>query len=32
MTNEDLIAKAWNSAYVRRDEGVSYGDFVEQVT
>tara|TARA_B100000949_G_scaffold234096_1_gene252168 strand:+ start:3568 stop:5019 length:1452 start_codon:yes stop_codon:yes gene_type:complete len=32
MTNEDLIAKVWNYAHVLREEGVSYGDYVEQIT
>lgn len=32
MTNEDLVAKVWNYAHVLRDEGVSYGDYVEQIT
>ena len=32
MTNEDLVAKVWNYAHVLREEGVSYGDYVEQIT
>ncbi|MEO0410389.1 MAG: class I SAM-dependent DNA methyltransferase [Pseudomonadota bacterium] len=32
MTHEDLIAKVWNYAHLLRDEGVSYGDYVEQIT
>lgn len=32
MSNEDLVAKVWNYAHVLREEGVSYGDYVEQIT
>ena len=32
MTNEQLIAKVWNFAHVLRDQGISYGDYVEQIT
>lgn len=32
MTNEQLVAKVWNYAHVLRDQGVSYGDYVEQIT
>ena len=32
MTNADLVAKVWNYAHVLRDEGVPYGDYVEQIT
>ncbi len=27
-----LVAKVWNYAHVLRDQGVSYGDYVEQIT
>jgi type I restriction enzyme M protein len=32
MTNEQLVAKVWNYAHVLRDQGISYGDYVEQIT
>lgn len=32
MTNEQLVAKVWNYAQVLRDQGISYGDYVEQIT
>jgi type I restriction enzyme M protein len=32
MTNEQLVSKVWNYAHVLRDQGVSYGDYVEQIT
>ena len=32
MTNEQLVAKVWNYAHVLRDQGVSYGDYIEQIT
>ena len=32
MTNEQLVAKVWNFAHVLRDDGVSYGYYVEQIT
>jgi len=32
MTNEQLVAKIWNYAHVLRDQGISYGDYVEQIT
>lgn len=31
-TNEQLVQKVWNYAHVLRDQGVSYGDYVEQIT
>ena len=30
--HQNLVAKVWNYAYVLRDQGVSYGDHVEQIT
>lgn len=36
MTNErdysSLVSKVWNYAHVLRDQGISYGDYVEQIT
>ena len=35
MTTKDyssLVAKVWNYAHVLRDQGISYGDYVEQIT
>jgi len=32
MSKEDLVAKVWNYAHVLRDQGISYGDYVEQIT
>ena len=33
MSNESgLISKVWNFANVLRDDGVSYGDYLEQIT
>ncbi|GGD19524.1 type I restriction-modification system subunit M [Sinisalibacter lacisalsi] len=32
MTREQLVSKVWNYAHVLRDQGVSYGDYVEQIT
>ncbi len=32
MTNEQLVSKVWNYAHVLRDQGVSYGDYIEQIT
>lgn len=32
MTKEQLVAKVWNYAHVLRDQGISYGDYVEQIT
>lgn len=32
MSNEQLVSKVWNYAHVLRDQGVSYGDYVEQIT
>jgi type I restriction enzyme M protein len=27
-----LVAKVWNYAHVLRDQGIGYGDYVEQIT
>lgn len=32
MTESTLISKVWNFANVLRDDGVSYGDYLEQIT
>lgn len=35
MSNTDsnaLVSKVWNYAHVLRDQGISYGDYVEQIT
>lgn len=33
MNNEsNLISKVWNFANILRDDGVSYGDYLEQIT
>ncbi|WP_435641121.1 N-6 DNA methylase [Micavibrio aeruginosavorus] len=35
MTTRDyssLVSKVWNYAHVLRDQGISYGDYVEQIT
>jgi len=32
MTKENLISKVWNFADVLRDDGVGYGDYLEQIT
>lgn len=35
MNNRDyssLVSKVWNYAHVLRDQGISYGDYVEQIT
>ncbi len=32
MANEQLVSKVWNYAHVLRDQGVSYGDYIEQIT
>jgi hypothetical protein len=31
MTNEQLVSKVWNYAHVLCDQGISYGDYVEQI-
>ncbi len=32
MTESSLISKVWNFANVLRDDGVGYGDYLEQIT
>ena len=32
MNKEQLVSKVWNYAHVLRDQGISYGDYVEQIT
>lgn len=32
MTESSIISKVWNFANVLRDDGVSYGDYLEQIT
>ena len=32
MTESTIISKIWNMANVLRDDGVSYGDYLEQIT
>lgn len=32
MNAETLVAKVWNYAHVLRDQGISYGDYVEQIS
>ncbi|MDF7824704.1 class I SAM-dependent DNA methyltransferase [Pontiellaceae bacterium B12227] len=32
MTDSTIISKIWNLASVLRDDGVSYGDYLEQIT
>ena len=32
MTESALISKVWNFANVLRDDGVGYGDYLEQIT
>ena len=32
MTQSGLISKVWNFAHVLRDDGVGYGDYLEQIT
>ena len=32
MNEQTLISKVWNYAHVLRDEGVSYGDYVGQIS
>ena len=32
MNAENLIAKVWNFCHMLRDDGVSYGDYLEQLT
>lgn len=32
MTNEQIVSKVWNYSHVLRDQGLSYGDYIEQIT
>lgn len=32
MTDSAIISKIWNLANILRDDGVSYGDYLEQIT
>lgn len=32
VQQSSLVAKVWNYAHVLRDQGISYGDYVEQIT
>ena len=32
MTDSTIISKIWNLANVLRDDGVGYGDYLEQTT
>jgi type I restriction enzyme M protein len=32
MISSDIVNKVWNYAHVLRDDGVGYGDYVEQIT
>ena len=32
MTDSSIVSKIWNLAGVLRDDGVSYGDYLEQIT
>ena len=32
MNEAALVSKVWNYAHVLRDEGVSYGDYVGQIS
>jgi len=32
MSGQQLIQKLWNDCNVLRDDGMSYGDYVEQLT
>ena len=32
MTDSGIISKIWNLANVLRDDGVGYGDYLEQIT
>lgn len=32
MTNEQLVSKVWNYPHVLRDQGISCGDYMEQIT
>ncbi|GAB0056885.1 hypothetical protein SIID45300_01200 [Candidatus Magnetaquicoccaceae bacterium FCR-1] len=30
--SSSLVSKVWNYAHILRDQGISYGDYVEQIT
>ena len=32
MSASEIVNKVWNYAYVLRDDGIGYGDYVEQIT
>ena len=32
MTSQQIVQKLWNYCNVLRDDGLSYGDYVEQLT
>ena len=32
MSSSEIVNKVWNYAHVLRDDGVGYGDYVEQIT
>lgn len=32
MSATEIVNKVWNYAHVLRDDGVGYGDYVEQIT
>ena len=32
MTDSSIVSKIWNLASVLRDDGVGYGDYLEQIT
>ena len=32
MTESTIVSKVWNFANVLRDDGVGYGDYLEQIT
>ena len=32
MSTTEIVNKVWNYAHVLRDDGVGYGDYVEQIT
>ncbi len=32
MSASEIVNKVWNYTYVLRDDGVGYGDYVEQIT
>ncbi len=32
MSTSEIVTKVWNYAHVLRDDGVGYGDYVEQIT